>query len=547
MLGHFYRFKFKGKRGAQPYEFLERTERTVQREPDYRFKQAGTGELWTAVAEQVTRYLVCEEPPPLCGHRHFSVRAAERCAENQRKVGQVRKNITGPVKPAKTGIVTKEERDTNSRRYLVKRLKSVSIALQQVVDDKAKWSKYAEEYAEVVSGAKKIADLIKLGVTKSAENDSLSHSTTHPTPDYKAEYERLDTEIHALGKVVIHTLDQMVPLLAEMQQLLSRKASTRTAKDGLPMWGDYLDGIAEEFGISKRTIQRRLHDLNHPEAGYEAEEPEEGEAEAGEAEDSDEQDDAKGGKGKRQEMVPVIEEPLASQLCKEGAHLARLVKSLLVSRETLIKRADMYLEKLHGNAMESESALPELAPEPPKTSSWEDDDAEEAKRRELYPLTSLADYLLRIADELGCAWGLNGFCEEIQAIGEKLLDREVLNERMLKLEERAAKLPEGVGISGRYLFKELRRDRRYQEDMRNIIKAGGTMYRGQKILGGDDPYIWRFTRDEIKAEMGLGGAKNVVKNRIGVFSITEDDVEDVTNKKPVASDDAEAAEDEETA
>jgi hypothetical protein len=250
-------------------------------------------------------------------------------------------------------------------------------------------------------------------------------------------------------------------------------------------------------------------------------------------------------------MVPVIEESLASQLCKEGAHLARLVKSPQVSREALIKRADIYLERLHGedDTPVVASALPELAPEPPATSSWteENEDAEEAERRELYPLTSLADYLFRIADELGCAWGLDDFCEEIQAIGEKLLDQDVLNERMLKLEERAAQLPKGVGISGRYLFKELRRDRRFQEDMRNIIKAGGTMYRGQKIMGGDDPYIWRFTRDEIKAEMGLGGAKNVVKNRIGVFSITEDDVEDWDEKKPVGSEGAEATEDEETA
>ncbi len=107
-------------------------------------------------------------------------------------------------------------------------------------------------------------------------------------------------------------------------------------------------------------------------------------------------------------------------------------------------------------------------------------------------------------------------------------DREVLNERMLKLEEYTARHPKHA-VSGRYLFKALRRDRRFQEDMRLIVKAGGTTYRGQKILGGDDPYIWRFSRDEIKAEMGLGGAKNVVKNRIGLFSITEDDVEEVTS------------------
>jgi hypothetical protein len=75
------------------------------------------------------------------------------------------------------------------------------------------------------------------------------------------------------------------------------------------------------------------------------------------------------------------------------------------------------------------------------------------------------------------------------------------------------------------------------------------MYRGQKILGGDDPYIWRFTRDEIKAEMGLGSAKNLVKNRIGVFGhLTEDDVEDDqlgNQKKPVVSEDAPLPDEEE--
>ena len=91
-----------------------------------------------------------------------------------------------------------------------------------------------------------------------------SLTTADKIADYKGEYERLDEEIHAFGRVIIHTLDQMIPLLAEMKQLLSRKSCTRSLKDGLPPWGDYLDGIAEEFSISKRTIQRRLHDLNHP-------------------------------------------------------------------------------------------------------------------------------------------------------------------------------------------------------------------------------------------------------------------------------------------
>jgi hypothetical protein len=45
----------------------------------------------------------------------------------------------------------------------------------------------------------------------------------------------------------------------------------------------------------------------------------------------------------------VIEEPLASQLYKEGAHLARAVKRGRMSSKDLIEMADTYLAKLHGN------------------------------------------------------------------------------------------------------------------------------------------------------------------------------------------------------
>jgi len=60
-----------------------------------------------------------------------------------------------------TPVVSYEERDRKELRSFVNRLNSISIALQQVVDGKAKWSKYAE-YAEVVSFGAKIADLAKL-------------------------------------------------------------------------------------------------------------------------------------------------------------------------------------------------------------------------------------------------------------------------------------------------------------------------------------------------------------------------------------------------
>lgn len=58
-------------------------------------------------------------------------------------------------------VVTREEKNREQLRYFVKRLNSISETLQQVVDAKAKWSKY-DEYAEVVSLGEKLAGLVKL-------------------------------------------------------------------------------------------------------------------------------------------------------------------------------------------------------------------------------------------------------------------------------------------------------------------------------------------------------------------------------------------------
>ena len=69
---------------------------------------------------------------------------------------------TPPAAPAPTTpVVSREEQDRKQLRCLVKRLSSISKALQQVVDD-AKWSQYEEEYDEVVSSGKKIAVLVEL-------------------------------------------------------------------------------------------------------------------------------------------------------------------------------------------------------------------------------------------------------------------------------------------------------------------------------------------------------------------------------------------------
>lgn len=131
------------------------------------------------------------------------------------------------------------------------------------------------------------------------------------------------------------------------------------------------------------------------------------------------------------------------------------------------------------------------------------------------PLATLGDRLMGIADELRVAHGLDVFADQIDVIAERVEDREELDRRMEKLAERAAKSPNG--ISGRSLFKQIRRDRRFVEDMKNILRAGGTTYRGQKILGTkDEPYIWRYTRAEIKAEI-----KNDLEHQLGVGLIPD--------------------------
>jgi hypothetical protein len=70
------------------------------------------------------------------------------------------------AQPTTITVVTREEQDKDSLGYLVKRLTSLSLTLQQLVDDKVKdkprWSKYHGEYAELVSIGKKVAGLVEL-------------------------------------------------------------------------------------------------------------------------------------------------------------------------------------------------------------------------------------------------------------------------------------------------------------------------------------------------------------------------------------------------
>jgi hypothetical protein len=88
-------------------------------------------------------------------------------------------------------------------------------------------------------------------------------------------FNRLNRKIRAYGKTSFITISKMVPVLAEMGQLLSQKRGWGSPLRGLdlPLWSKYLNNIAEEFDLSVRTLQRRLHEYRgedneeHPKRG----------------------------------------------------------------------------------------------------------------------------------------------------------------------------------------------------------------------------------------------------------------------------------------
>lgn len=70
-----------------------------------------------------------------------------------------------PEPTSSAPVLSYEERDREELRNIMKRLDSIHTALQQVLNNKTKWSKYPE-YAKVVSRGKRIAKLVKCDVTE---------------------------------------------------------------------------------------------------------------------------------------------------------------------------------------------------------------------------------------------------------------------------------------------------------------------------------------------------------------------------------------------
>ena len=81
----------------------------------------------------------------------------------------------------------------------------------------------------------------------------------------KAAFSELDALLTGLAATVVHTLDQMVPYLANMQSLLSQRGKDRKKvlrQAGLPTWTEYATGYANKLDCSLRTIQDHITELH---------------------------------------------------------------------------------------------------------------------------------------------------------------------------------------------------------------------------------------------------------------------------------------------
>lgn len=78
----------------------------------------------------------------------------------------------------------------------------------------------------------------------------------------RKEFERLDKKLQTIGGKVVVTLDKVIPLLSDMQCLLSQRGDKRHKADlmqaKLPVWGAYAQEYADKFGVVKRTIFRKI-------------------------------------------------------------------------------------------------------------------------------------------------------------------------------------------------------------------------------------------------------------------------------------------------
>jgi hypothetical protein len=81
----------------------------------------------------------------------------------------------------------------------------------------------------------------------------------------KAAYEGLNSVLDGLAQQFAHTIDQIIPHLAEMQSLLSQRGKARKKvlnAAGVPSWTDYGKAYADRLECSFRTIQDHITGLH---------------------------------------------------------------------------------------------------------------------------------------------------------------------------------------------------------------------------------------------------------------------------------------------
>jgi len=96
-----------------------------------------------------------------------------------------------------------------------------------------------------------------------AESARVEYETLDPNAT-KAAYEALNSVLDSLSKQVIHTIDQIIPHLAEMQSLLSQRGKARKkvlTAAGVPSWPEYGKAYATKLECSFRTIQDHITNL----------------------------------------------------------------------------------------------------------------------------------------------------------------------------------------------------------------------------------------------------------------------------------------------
>jgi hypothetical protein len=77
----------------------------------------------------------------------------------------------------------------------------------------------------------------------------------------RREFDRLNAALTRLGDAVIYTVDQIVPILSDVQTLTSQRGAARKQvlrEANLPEWTPFLQTYAEKFGIGIRQLQRKI-------------------------------------------------------------------------------------------------------------------------------------------------------------------------------------------------------------------------------------------------------------------------------------------------